>query len=114
MIGYADNMLAEPGFWDPVVEGLSTLTPGQYMSGECIDFFLRTKWMEQRTRTHMWYLSLEAVRILSTEEGPDAEELQFLRRQLCIPAENAETQPVVFVKWFAQHYFVVVMDYNSG
>ena len=70
--------------------------------------------MELRTRAQMWYLSLEAIRILSTEEGPDEEELRFLRRKHCIPAENAEIQPVVFAKWFAQHYFAVVMDYSSS
>lgn len=106
--------MADPTFWDVVVEGLPTLTPGSYMSGECIDFYLKTLWMKEKNRSQMWFVSLEAIRCLSTPLGPEDGEVQHIRKQLCLPTEDAAVRPVVFVVWNADHYFVAVMDYEAN
>ena len=96
------------------MDSLPSLTPGVYVRGECIDFYLRTHWMKERNRACMWFLHLEAVKTFSTEEGPEQAELVHLREQLCLPAaEDIDLRPVVFVVVFVDHYFVVVIDYEE-
>lgn len=109
-----DKISAQPTFWDPVIEALPTLAPGTYLGSECMDFYLRTYWMKEGTRSKMWFLSLEAIRCFSTMQGPDDEELEHLRRELCLPVGDMVQRPIVFVKWFTDHYFTVVMDYDKN
>ena len=62
----------------------------------------------------MWFLNLEAVRSFQSEEGPEEDELSYLRQQLCLPRdEDIHLRPVVLVVYFASHYFVVVVDYEE-
>ncbi len=110
-----DDMSAEPAFWSNVIDSLHTVTPGVYLGGECIDFNLRTHWMRERNHACMWFVHLEAVRAFCTEEGPEEVELQYLRRQVCLPMdEEVPVRPVVFIRFFVDHYFVVVVDYEEN
>ena len=62
----------------------------------------------------MWFVHLEAVRPFCVEEGPEEAELQHLRRQLCLPMdEEMLVRPVLFIRFFINHYFVVVVDYEE-
>jgi hypothetical protein len=88
--------------------------PGVYLVGQCIDFNLRMHWMKERKNGSMWFVYLEGVRCLQSEEGPNQEELQHLRQQLSLPnKEDTEIYPVVLVVHFVDHYFVVLADYEG-
>jgi len=62
----------------------------------------------------MWFVHLEAVRAFCMEQGPEEAELKELRRQLCLPKdEEVPVRPVLFIRFFVNHYFVVVVDYEE-
>lgn len=70
--------------------------------------------MNERHQAQMWFISIAALQCLQTQEGPDKKELEYLRRQLCLPTNVVEKCPVVFVKHFVDHYFTVVLDYQMN
>jgi hypothetical protein len=71
--------------------------------------------MKERIHACMWFVHVEGARRFQLENEPEEEELEHMRRQLCLPTDRViKVQQVVVVVHHIDHYFVVVTDHTEN
>ena len=105
--------LADPSQWKNVTEALQTLKPGEKLDGCCMEFYMLWFMMQRLSSNKMWYVhmqtALECIRGLKINQ----EVIDDFRSSMDITIP-APQKPIIMICPHADHYFVVVLDYQTS
>ena len=110
--------MARPTMWVTAYQNLHTLKHQTWIDASILNFHLLSLWYSVLGRTHVRYVDLFSA-IPSISSGilslPDVQEIRlFQKRHLFDSLPRDPTVPVAFVVLSADHFFVVVFDYQTN
>lgn len=105
--------LADPSQWINVTDSLPTLKPGEKLDGCYMEFYMLWFTMQQLSSNKMWYIHMQTAKecIEGFQIQQDVIDDFRLSMNITLPAP---LKPIVMICPDADHFFVVVLDYQTS
>jgi len=100
--------------WSPVWEEMDTLEPTRWLGGSILDYALLVQWLQMKKTMKCYLLGSHATVDLATSDKLEECQVSSIRKQNGLPARGlSPKKPVILIILHANHYFVVVFNYDS-
>jgi hypothetical protein len=105
--------LAAPVYWTGAMDDLHTLRPRTMIYHRCMEFYMLWFTLGQLSRNEMWYVPMDITSDVLRANTLDEEQIDTFRSQMAVTLP-ATWKPVVTICHHSDHFFVVVLDYQTS